>query len=352
MKGRREQHKQPPLAPAVTGTDNQRTVPGSDRSSLQPMSCPARSNWCRIGALTAVSASLALAACGHDTTVPLSATTSPSATTAPAPPPGDSPRPEPSPRPTLTSVATAPALEPLGYPLDPDLPTSRVTGQPGERRLVHGIGPSVRQYSRRGQPGADPDTANASGWNCRTHQEYEGQPAVDWYVPPSTPVRATMDGTATLYVNTVVNAFDFYRVPRGPYLGNPDRARAPVIPFPGPGGGMGVYVAIANDGFVTHYGHLHLSPTLSLVPAEAFLPPYSPAYDYARAFAEPRPLSDAIEIASWEVHKGDLIGYTGDSGYSEAPHLHYEIRRAGSPTKLCPTGEAGFSDGGWLEKQP
>lgn len=270
----------------------------------------------------------------------------------PAPTPGNSLRPEPSPGPTLTSVAPAPALEPLGYPLDADLLTSRVTGQAGERRLVHGIGPSVRQYSRRDQPGADPDTANASGWNCRTHQEYEGQPAVDWYVPPSTPLRATMDGTATLYINTVVNAFDFYGVPREPYLGNPDRARAPVNPFPGPGGGMGVYVAVANEGFVTHYGHLHLSQTLGLVPAEAFLSPYSVAYDYAEAFAEPRPFSSGIEIASWEVRRADLIGYTGDSGYSEAPHLHYEIRRAGTAAKLCPTGEAAFSDGGWLEGIP
>lgn len=314
------------------------------------MRCPARSNWCCIGALTVVSVSLALAACGDGATVPLSATTSPSATTTPAATPRDSLSPEPSPGPTLTSVA--PALEPLGYPLDPELPTSRVTGQVGERRLVHGIGPSVRQYSRRDQLSADPDTANAAGWNCRTHQEYEGQPAVDWYVPPSTPVRATMDGTATLYINTVVNAFDFYGIPREPYLGNPDRARAPVNPFPGPGGGMGIYVAVANEAFVTHYGHLHLSPTLGLVPAEAFLPPYSAAYDYAEPFAEPRPFNNGIEIASWEVRRGDLIGYTGDSGYSEAPHLHYEVRRAGTALKLCPTREAAFSDGGWLEGNP
>jgi hypothetical protein len=52
-------------------------------------------------------------------------------------------------------------------------------------------------------------------------------------------------------------------------------------------------------------------------------------------------------VASWPVSTGDFIDLSADTSYSEAPHLHYTMRRAGGPL-LCPTGEAGFDDGGWL----
>ena len=55
-------------------------------------------------------------------------------------------------------------------------------------------------------------------------------------------------------------------------------------------------------------------------------------------------------IARWPVRQGDLIGYSGDSGYSEAPHLHYTVRRSGSSTLLCPTAEPGFTDSGWAAR--
>jgi murein DD-endopeptidase MepM/ murein hydrolase activator NlpD len=50
------------------------------------------------------------------------------------------------------------------------------------------------------------------------------------------------------------------------------------------------------------------------------------------------------------VSRGDVIGFTGDSGYSEAPHLHYEITRLSDERQLCPTGENGFDDGSWLTR--
>jgi murein DD-endopeptidase MepM/ murein hydrolase activator NlpD len=186
------------------------------------------------------------------------------------------------------------------------------------------------------------------GWNCRVHVEYEGQPAVDWYVPAGTPVRATMDGQASLYVISLPNAFDHYGADREPYIGNPDRARAPSSPFPGPGGGKGVYVEVVNSDFATEYGHLDLLATLDVVPADRYDPPYSPTFDFESAFSEMRAFNDETLVASWPVMAGDVIGYTGDSGYSEAPHLHYTVRRLPAGSLLCPTKEPGFEDDGWL----
>lgn len=96
----------------------------------------------------------------------------------------------------------------MGYPLDPQQPTDLVTSDVGGRALDPGAGPPVREVSESLQPGDDPARANAAGWNCRVHFEYEGMPAVDWYVPSGTAVYATMDGTATLLINTVANGFD------------------------------------------------------------------------------------------------------------------------------------------------
>lgn len=250
--------------------------------------------------------------------------------------------------PPTATPAPPDAREPVGFPLDPSGPTDAVIGAPGSRTFAVGQGASVRETSTRLQPSAEPAEANADGWDCRVHVEYEGQPAVDWYVQPGRPVRATMDGTAMLIVNTVANAFDYYGVAREPYIGDPDRARAPLSPFPGPGGGMGVEVAVVNDAFRTDYGHLDIGRTVAVVPEAAFAAGYSRRYDYASRYAAPRPLTAGDVVATWQVRRGDLVGYTGDAGYSEAPHLHYAITRRSDGARLCPTAEPGFDDGGWL----
>lgn len=238
---------------------------------------------------------------------------------------------------------------PTGFPLDPSQVSDAAAGARGARVIETGAGKSVRDVSVRDQVSSDAVVASASGWNCRVHVEYEGAAAVDWYLPPGTPVFATMDGDATLIINTVQNAFDYYSADREPYLGDPDRARAPVTPFPGPSGGMGVYAIIVNAAFRTSYGHLDLTRTLALLtPVATFRPPYTPTYDYASAFAAPQPSSAGAQVLTWPVRKGDLIGYSGDSGYSEAPHLHYTVARRAKGETLCPTSEGGFTDGGWL----
>ncbi|HET6614472.1 MAG TPA: hypothetical protein VFH62_01185, partial [Dehalococcoidia bacterium] len=74
-------------------------------------------------------------------------------------------------------------------------------------------------------------------------------------------------------------------------------------------------------------------------PDDAFSAPYSRAFDYASAFAVPQSFTYGAQVATWPVRKGDVIGYTGDAGYSEAPHLHYVITNRATGTRLCPTGE-------------
>jgi len=252
--------------------------------------------------------------------------------------------------PTLSPTPPNLGKEPVGFPIAPAQKLGLVTGPAGSRSIQWGAGLEAMAYSRDDQPADDPERANRSGWDCRVHVEYEGQPAVDWYVPIGTPIRATMAGTATLYVVTVTNAFDYYGVARDPYIGNPDRTRAPLSPFPGPGGGKGVFVRVENEGYVTEYAHLDVARTVAPLPASVFLPGYSPDYDYVGVFSPLRDFRVSTAIAQWTVNSGDVIGFSGDSGYSEAPHLHYTVARSGGVSLLCPTAEAGFADGGWLMK--
>lgn len=278
----------------------------------------------------------------------------PSATNAPPPTPASSPTPtatSPAASPTATPTP-APRLEPLGFPIDPATRLGTVSGEAGARAIRWGEGPTALDYSRDDQPSNDPERANRCGWNARLHVEYEGQPAVDWYIPVGTPVYATMDGTASLLINTVSNPFEVYGVSREPYLGNPDRDHAPIVPFPGPGGGQGVFVRIRNSAFQTDMGHLELIATSGLVPRSAWIGGLGPDTDFATRYRELRDFRVADLAATWEVRAGDLVGYSGDSGYSEAPHLHYTIRRAGFATLLCPTTEPGFDDAGWLFRAP
>lgn len=280
---------------------------------------------------------------------------SPAATTgrrtaSPARTPTTSPSPSSQPETPSPTTHPGPPAQPLGFPIDPATRLGLVTGELGSRVIQWGAGPDAHTYTRDSQPSSDPEAANRSGWNCGVHSEYEGRPAVDWYVPEGTPVFTTMSGTATLYAVTMANGFDWYGIPREPYLGNPDRRRASISPFPGPSGGLGVYVEIDSGQFLTVSAHLEVTRTAAVLPMESFYSGYSAGSDYESLFGSIPASGAATPIAQWQVSRGDLIGYSGDAGYSEAPHLHYSVQRAGSDRLLCPTAEPGFEDGRWLLK--
>jgi len=292
-----------------------------------------------------------IAACGDDDGPSPSPTSStPTATRTARPSPSVTASATPIPTTAPPTIHPGPPGQPLGFPIDTAAALGVVTGDTGSRIIEWGAGPDALSYTRDAQASTDAEAANRSGWDCRVHVEYEGQPAVDWYIPVGTAIFATMDGTATLYALTMANGFDYYSIPREPYLGNPDRSRASVNPFPGPSGGLGVYVEIDNGGFLTTSAHLDLVRTAAAVPAGAFYAGYSAVTDYAGQFDAIPDTRQGTPVAQWPVDRGDLIGYSGDAGYSEAPHLHYAIQRGGANALLCPTTEAGFDDGGWLLK--
>jgi len=288
-------------------------------------------------------------ACGGDDPSPSTTASPPGATITLAPAASPSPSQTASTGTPGASIHPGPAGQPLGFPIAPATRLGLVSGSLGSRSIDWDGGPEALAYSRDAQPSDDPEAANRSGWNCRVHVEYEGQPAADWYIPAGTPVYATMNGTATLYAVTMANGFDSYGVAREPYLGNPDRSRASVSPFPGPSGGLGVWVEIDSGEFLSTYAHLDLAATTEqAVPANAFYAGFAPDTDFGASFGDIPASRQGTAIAQWTAHRGDLIGFSGDAGYSEAPHLHYAIQRAGANTLLCPTSEAGFDDGRWL----
>ena len=99
--------------------------------------------------------------------------------------------------------------------------------------------------------------------------------------------------------------FGFHRAHTGVDFGAPAGTRVKatsdaVVAFAGPRGGYGNLIVLRhNNGYETYYAHLSA---------------------FARGLRQGR-----------AVEQGQLIGYVGTTGASTGPHLHYEIRIAGTP---------------------
>jgi hypothetical protein len=151
-------------------------------------------------------------------------------------------------------------------------------------------------------------------------------------------------------VITTANMFVHYRVDPTLYLGLP-RPDAPRYPFSGPSGGMGVFVSLLAGGLRAEYGHLDPAATIAATPREAFIAPFSNVFNYSARFSAPRGPDDVTLVARWEVKRGAVLGFVGNSGYSDVPHLHYQIVTVNRATKYCPSTEA-FPASGWLFSAP
>jgi murein DD-endopeptidase MepM/ murein hydrolase activator NlpD len=114
------------------------------------------------------------------------------------------------------------------------------------------------------------DGAVVSGFGSRTiNGSYEYHPGIDIAVPEGTPIRAALDGTVSLQQSEAES------------------------------GGYGNYTCLDHGGGLsTCYAHQ----------------------------------SSFVATLGQSVSQGDIIGYTGCTGYCLGPHLHFEVRINGSVT--------------------
>jgi peptidoglycan DL-endopeptidase CwlO len=114
------------------------------------------------------------------------------------------------------------------------------------------------------------DGAVVSGFGSRTiNGSYEYHPGIDIAVPEGTPIRAALDGTVSLQQSEAES------------------------------GGYGNYTCLDHGGGLsTCYAHQ----------------------------------SSFVATLGQSVSQGDIIGYTGCTGYCLGPHLHFEVRIDGSVT--------------------
>ncbi len=169
------------------------------------------------------------------------------------------------------------------------------------------------------EPASPQPPAASSAIDLSAYRTAYLQPAT----PPGAPVRSTFASAGLIWpvVGPITQPFGVPELGVGtPHTGidiaqaagSPVRtAQAGRVVFAGgdPCCGLGYWVEINHgNGYSTRYGHLMRPPT---VPAGSF------------------------------VSQGQVIGFSGNTGFSTGPHLHFETRQGGvpvDPLRLLPGG--------------
>ena len=100
-----------------------------------------------------------------------------------------------------------------------------------------------------------------------------------------------------------------------------------------PGGfGRALYIRHAN-GYSTVYAHLDSF--------EQSIEDYVTDYQYGKESFE---VNIFPEEGKFRFMQGDLIGFSGNSGSSQGPHLHFEVRRSGNENPIDPVAFFNVSD--------
>ena len=88
------------------------------------------------------------------------------------------------------------------------------------------------------------------------------------------------------------------------------------------GYGRALYLKLA-DGSTAVYGHL-----------QRFKPEITDCVQAERYRKQSNEVDLWFPAGRWPVKRGDIIGYSGNSGSSGGPHLHFELREAGTERRL------------------
>lgn len=97
------------------------------------------------------------------------------------------------------------------------------------------------------------------------------------------------------------------------------------ISVSGGGYGRAIYVTHPASGLTTVYGHLN-----------KFAPQIDSVIDARQYALETFAITMRFDENDFPVKKGDIIAYSGNSGYSFGPHLHMEVRHTATGDALDP----------------
>jgi hypothetical protein len=150
-------------------------------------------------------------------------------------------------------------------------------------------------------------------------RSHENDSAIDFALPDKTPIKATMDGTVTLKIDNIGKGQNTW------IFRDNDGNK---IPYYNSSGNVYYKCEAKQDDFNNEvcgkwvYG---ISATLENFQDSGKKYKVVYAHLSRTTFDNLKDKTNINSGVSFEVKKGDLIGFTDNAGYSSGPHLHYEV---------------------------